>query len=681
MLKRPVGRPPKKPIVLYHTQKGETIMAKKTRNASIFIAEPKGPFLKGVLILALWISIALGVPVSGDTTVVGTGDPAVDLPAVQAAVDDGGTVTLKNGGANGDIAFNFGAGGITIRNEVAIQGGDVAGNMARIEASGDQAVFSGDKAIYIEVGGSDNVTIENCHIVGTGESCISGYDIMTTGTVRLENNVIEGQYAIWFGTYQDPTPQLVTHYEICSNTITATGFSIGVVDSKSVRIENNRIESPYGIAANVGSNNGITVKNNTVNASGGYYYYAGPLTITIGMRLAHFAGFSGGEVSGNTILVAPVSAGAPIFSTGIYYGGYDTPASGVLTTHNTISGQADYPILLVAGSSDNIFAWNDLSGMTAKKMDMYDASQIAVSAGCNRNLFTRNTIGPLGEGATAGIMCAGSSNDFVRNDYTQSGIPGLTAGTVPCVWLSNYDTETGSLIGEPQDNLVFEALFPEGTDVAEQVLDDPQESTGATTNVIVGLGQLPPRPPLAHWELNETEGDIAYDSVADNDAVVMGDALWQPEGGQIDGALQFDGIDDYLAASFILDPVKQPFSAFAWIKGGQPGQTIISQQGAFGAWLSVDPAGALSTGLTFPLPAVTSDVVITDDQWHHIALVSDGAGMSLCVDNVEVVRSSTSPIMPATGDLHIGAGNNLEPGTFWSGMIDDVRIYDRVVAP
>ena len=105
MLKRPVGRPPKKPIVLYHTQKGETIMAKKTRNASIFIAEPKGPFLKGVLILALWISIALGVPVSGDTTVVGTGDPAVDLPAVQAAVDDGGTVTLKNGGANGDIAF------------------------------------------------------------------------------------------------------------------------------------------------------------------------------------------------------------------------------------------------------------------------------------------------------------------------------------------------------------------------------------------------------------------------------------------------------------------------------------------------------------------------------------------------------------------------------------------------
>ena len=186
---------------------------------------------------------------------------------------------------------------------------------------------------------------------------------------------------------------------------------------------------------------------------------------------------------------------------------------------------------------------------------------------------------------------------------------------------------------------------------------------------------------LAHWELDEIGGDVAYDSAGRNHAAVMGDASWQPESGRVEGALQFDGIDDCLVAPFILDPVKQPFSAFAWIKGGQPGQTIISQQGAFGAWLSVDPTGALATGLTFPLPAVTSDMVVTDDRWHYIGLISDGSGMSLYVDNVEVARSDISPILPATGDLHIGAGMNLEPDSFWSGMIDDVRIYDRVVIP
>ena len=186
---------------------------------------------------------------------------------------------------------------------------------------------------------------------------------------------------------------------------------------------------------------------------------------------------------------------------------------------------------------------------------------------------------------------------------------------------------------------------------------------------------------IAHWKLDETGGDVAYDSAADNDAVVMGDALWQREGGCVDGALQLDGVTSYLSAPFIIDPPRQPFSAYVWVKGGQPGQTIMSQQGALGEWLSLDAAGALTCTLTFPLPAVTSNVLLTDDQWHHIGLVCDGAGISLYVNDVEVTRSDTSPVLPAVGDLQIGAGKNLEPASFWSGLIDDVRIYDRVVVP
>jgi hypothetical protein len=33
------------------------------------------------------------------------------------------------------------------------------------------------------------------------------------------------------------------------------------------------------------------------------------------------------------------------------------------------------------------------------------------------------------------------------------------------------------------------------------------------------------------------------------------------------------------------------------------------------------------------------------------------------------------------GDLQIGAGKNLDPSTFWFGLIDDVRIYDRAITP
>jgi len=186
---------------------------------------------------------------------------------------------------------------------------------------------------------------------------------------------------------------------------------------------------------------------------------------------------------------------------------------------------------------------------------------------------------------------------------------------------------------------------------------------------------------IANWKLDEIEGNTAHDSAMQNDATVVGKAVWQPEDGHVEGALQFDGVSNYLSVPFILDPTKQPFSAYAWIKGGQPGQTIFSQQGAFGAWLFIDSTGKLATSLTFPLPAFASDVIVTEDHWFRVGLVSDGSGMSLYVDDIEVARSDVSPILPATGDLHIGAGMNLESGTFWSGLIDDVKIYDRIVKP
>jgi N-acetylneuraminic acid mutarotase len=199
---------------------------------------------------------------------------------------------------------------------------------------------------------------------------------------------------------------------------------------------------------------------------------------------------------------------------------------------------------------------------------------------------------------------------------------------------------------------------------------------------------------VAYWKLDETEGDIAYDSVAVNDAVVFGDAVWQPEGGHVAGALQFDGIDDYVSTSFILDPADGPFSVFAWVKGGLPGQVIISQTDGTGTgatWLSADPTdGKLMTklmppaiGLRFPPQALTSEFVITDGNWHSIGFVWDGSYRCLYVDRAEVAKDTKpfSMLESSDGGLYSGAGKNLEHGSFFSGLIDDVRIYDRAITP
>ena len=190
---------------------------------------------------------------------------------------------------------------------------------------------------------------------------------------------------------------------------------------------------------------------------------------------------------------------------------------------------------------------------------------------------------------------------------------------------------------------------------------------------------------LAHWMLDETEGVFAYDSAGVNDGIVLGNPLWQPEGGQVGGALEFDGIDDVIIADPVLNPEDGPFSVFAWIKGGAPDQAIISQQGG-GNWLQADVNGALMTELTksggrrtgVPL---SSETVITDDNWHQVGLVWDGTDRILYVDDVEVARDTLAGLDSGDNGLRIGAGKGLAAGSFWSGLVDDVRIYDRAVEP
>jgi hypothetical protein len=52
------------------------------------------------------------------------------------------------------------------------------------------------------------------------------------------------------------------------------------------------------------------------------------------------------------------------------------------------------------------------------------------------------------------------------------------------------------------------------------------------------------------------------------------------------------------------------------------------------------------------------------------------------VDGAEVARDAgTLPMLKSSdGGLHIGAGKNLDAGRFWSGLMDDVRIYDQALS-
>ena len=188
---------------------------------------------------------------------------------------------------------------------------------------------------------------------------------------------------------------------------------------------------------------------------------------------------------------------------------------------------------------------------------------------------------------------------------------------------------------------------------------------------------------IAHWALDEAEGMFAADSAGDNDAFVVGGASWQPGSGQVDGALQLNGVDGCAIAGPVLNPADGPFSLLAWVNGGAPGQVIVSQQG-FADWLAADAEGNLMTelkGIGRSAGPLLSETIITDGQWHHIGLVWDGSHRTLYVDGVAVADDIQPGLEGSQMGLYIGVGKNYAPDTFFSGLIDDVRIYNRVVSP
>jgi len=192
-------------------------------------------------------------------------------------------------------------------------------------------------------------------------------------------------------------------------------------------------------------------------------------------------------------------------------------------------------------------------------------------------------------------------------------------------------------------------------------------------------------PLLARYAFDEVQGAVAHDGAGPKHATLIGEPTWQPEGGVTGGALELDGIGDGVFTTLVMNPADGPFSVFAWVQGGGPNQAVISQHGGVN-WLMLDPVdGTLTTELGHAgrlSPPLDSGVVVTDGAWHRLGLVWDGTDRILYVDDVEVARDTQLELAYSSGVVLIGChGENLDVDRFFSGRIDDVRIYNCAVTP
>ena len=207
---------------------------------------------------------------------------------------------------------------------------------------------------------------------------------------------------------------------------------------------------------------------------------------------------------------------------------------------------------------------------------------------------------------------------------------------------------------------------------------------------------LPAPGPLAHWKLDEGAGTTAADDSGNGHlATLVNGAAWSA--GRSGQGLSLDGADDYASVPHAAALDAFPLSISVWFKtsttagvrglvnkyvaGSYNGYQIFFDTGALCAWFLRDTSNFVydNTGCSMRTPGYN------DGLWHHVVFVADAAGARLHVD---AVQKASQPWTGTPGpsstiqELHIGH----YPGAFGgaeylSGLVDDVRIYDRALSP
>ena len=191
------------------------------------------------------------------------------------------------------------------------------------------------------------------------------------------------------------------------------------------------------------------------------------------------------------------------------------------------------------------------------------------------------------------------------------------------------------------------------------------------------------------WKLDESSGTTAYDSSGNgHDGTLMGNP--QSVAGKIDGSLDFDGTDDYVELPTGLIGADIGTAAM-WIKTTQDtvGMIFYGSDGTGGDGYGAENELCVSV-LTNPAnngvihlhiegnPDVYfGPTTVNDDAWHHIAATWDIDGeATLYVDGVSAGSvGHNGSNFNFTGRMRLGspAANT----RFYSGLLDDVRIYNR----
>lgn len=144
-------------------------------------------------------------------------------------------------------------------------------------------------------------------------------------------------------------------------------------------------------------------------------------------------------------------------------------------------------------------------------------------------------------------------------------------------------------------------------------------------------------------------------------------------------AVQFDGVDDYIASGELSPTISGELTFSCYLKTAAAKNAVVAElvgTGNSGLRVALGADGKISIQADGLASVLSGEKILNDNQWHFLAIQRDSAQYKLFIDDGEAVVAKFEEA-PVYSKLIVGAGNN-GSGAF-EGAIDEVRLYDSAI--
>ena len=191
-------------------------------------------------------------------------------------------------------------------------------------------------------------------------------------------------------------------------------------------------------------------------------------------------------------------------------------------------------------------------------------------------------------------------------------------------------------------------------------------------------------PPVAEWKMEEGSGTSANDSSTYGNTGTLGAGNSAPTWttGKYGKGLSFDGSRSFINinSSSSLNPGNDiTLSTWVYWNGGTGDRNIVTKENAYEFRVN---GGYINYAINPWAWRGGTDAPISPNKWQYVVITNDSDGLQkIYIDGVEKHSESSGGAITSNSDVVTIGARNAGAGSFFGGLIDEVKIYNYARTP